>query len=186
MNRILAHLIVAVARPTTSAVQHRLNLNRFIRRTAHAHVRPVVLNMVAAVLRRRSPDKRIRRGVFKSVDELKQAIMDYLDNHNGHPQALASGPRLRAEIFSKVACAKRSVRHLAHCASTTRRFPTIRIRGYAARPKHRLHALAHRLQRLAAIEPKPWIAAMKLILPKSAMLRPRVLKLPRFRGHPIF
>jgi hypothetical protein len=24
--------------------------------------------------------KRIRRGVFKSVDELKQAIMDYLDN----------------------------------------------------------------------------------------------------------
>ncbi len=26
------------------------------------------------------------RGVFKSVDELKQAIMDYLDNHNGHPK----------------------------------------------------------------------------------------------------
>jgi fructosamine-3-kinase len=32
--------------------------------------------------------KRIRRGVFKNVDELKQAIMDYLDNHNGQPQAL--------------------------------------------------------------------------------------------------
>jgi hypothetical protein len=27
--------------------------------------------------------KRIRRGVFKSVDELKQAITDYLDNHDG-------------------------------------------------------------------------------------------------------
>jgi hypothetical protein len=26
------------------------------------------------------------RGVFKSVDELKQAITDYLDNHNGRPK----------------------------------------------------------------------------------------------------
>ena len=30
--------------------------------------------------------KRIRRGVFKSVDELKQAIMDYLDKHNDQPK----------------------------------------------------------------------------------------------------
>src|SRR6476660_6938284 len=30
--------------------------------------------------------KRIRRGVFKSVDELKQAIMDYLNHHNGSPK----------------------------------------------------------------------------------------------------
>jgi hypothetical protein len=29
--------------------------------------------------------KRIRRGVFKSVDELKQAIIDYLDKHNDQP-----------------------------------------------------------------------------------------------------
>jgi hypothetical protein len=26
------------------------------------------------------------RGVFKSVDELKQVITDYLDNHNGRPK----------------------------------------------------------------------------------------------------
>ena len=32
--------------------------------------------------------KRIRRGVFKSVAELQNAIMDYLDNHNAAPQAL--------------------------------------------------------------------------------------------------
>src|ERR1700758_1481087 len=30
--------------------------------------------------------KRIRRGVFTSVDELKQAIIDYLDKHNDHPK----------------------------------------------------------------------------------------------------
>jgi hypothetical protein len=46
--------------------------------------------------------KRIRRGVFKSVDELKQAIMDYLDNHNGHPEPYI-WTKTATEIFSKVA-----------------------------------------------------------------------------------
>lgn len=32
-------------------------------------------------------NKRIRRGVFTSVDELKQAIMDYIDEHNGNPKS---------------------------------------------------------------------------------------------------
>ena len=49
--------------------------------------------------------KRIRRGVFKSVDELKQAIMDYLDNHNGHPKPYI-WTKTAIEIFSKVARAK--------------------------------------------------------------------------------
>ena len=49
--------------------------------------------------------KRIRRGVFKSVDELKQAIMDYLDNHNGHPKPYI-WTKTATEIFSKVARAK--------------------------------------------------------------------------------
>src|SRR5206468_3899079 len=44
--------------------------------------------------------KRIRRGVFKSVDELKQAIMDYLDNHNGHPKPYI-WTETATEIFSK-------------------------------------------------------------------------------------
>ena len=49
--------------------------------------------------------KRIRRGVFKSVDELKQAIMDYLDNHNGHPKPYI-WTKTATEIFSKIARAK--------------------------------------------------------------------------------
>ena len=49
--------------------------------------------------------KRIRRGGFKGVDELKQAIMDYLDNHNGHPKPYI-WTKTATEIFSKVARAK--------------------------------------------------------------------------------
>jgi len=52
--------------------------------------------------------KRIRRGIFKSVDELKQAIMDYLDNHNGHPKPYV-WTKTAAEIFSKVARAKQAL-----------------------------------------------------------------------------
>jgi hypothetical protein len=46
--------------------------------------------------------KRIRRGVFKSVDELKQAIMDYLDKHNDQPKPYVWS-KTAAEIFTKVA-----------------------------------------------------------------------------------
>jgi hypothetical protein len=35
---------------------------------------------------REAPARRFHRGVFKSVDELKQVITDYLDNHNGRPK----------------------------------------------------------------------------------------------------
>ena len=44
----------------------------------------------------------------KSVDELKQAIMDYLDNHNGHPKPYV-WTKTAAEIFSKVASAKQAL-----------------------------------------------------------------------------
>ncbi len=40
--------------------------------------------------------KRIRRGTFKSVAELKSAIMEYLENHNADPKP-SSGPSLRAK-----------------------------------------------------------------------------------------
>jgi hypothetical protein len=52
--------------------------------------------------------KRIRRGVFKSVDELKQAIMDYLDKHNGHPKPYV-WTKTAAENFTKVARAKQAL-----------------------------------------------------------------------------
>jgi len=35
-----------------------------------------------------SPDKRIRRGIVKSVAELEHAIMAYLENHNPNPKSL--------------------------------------------------------------------------------------------------
>jgi transposase len=52
--------------------------------------------------------KRIRRGVFNSVDELKQAIIDYLDKHNDHPKPYV-WTKTAAEIFSKVARAKQAL-----------------------------------------------------------------------------
>jgi len=53
--------------------------------------------------------RRIRRGVFKSVDQLKQAIMDYLDNHNGNPKPYV-WTKTAAEILSKVARAKQGLK----------------------------------------------------------------------------
>src|SRR5271154_3283843 len=61
----------------------------------HAHFRLVVEPFFAEITR-----KRIRRGVFKSVDELKQAIMDYLDKHNDQPKP-KSGPRLPSKSSLK-------------------------------------------------------------------------------------
>jgi transposase len=49
--------------------------------------------------------KRIRRGVFKSVAELEQAIMDYLKIHNVDPRPFVWTKSAR-EIFEKVARAK--------------------------------------------------------------------------------
>jgi hypothetical protein len=51
--------------------------------------------------------KRIRRGVFKSVDELKQAIMDYLE-HNDQPKPYI-WTKTAVEIFTKVARAKQAL-----------------------------------------------------------------------------
>ena len=43
---------------------------------------------------------RIRRGAFKSVAELKSAIMDYLENHNATPNP-SSGPSPPAKSSKK-------------------------------------------------------------------------------------
>jgi hypothetical protein len=53
------------------------------------------------------------RGFFcvsalNSVDELKQAIIDYLDKHNDHPKPYV-WTKTAAEIFSKVARAKQAL-----------------------------------------------------------------------------
>jgi hypothetical protein len=48
--------------------------------------------------------KRIRRGVFKSVSELKNAIVTYLENHNADPKPFG-WTKSAGEILDKVALA---------------------------------------------------------------------------------
>jgi len=100
------HLIVDnYATHKTEAVKRWLKRHsRF-----HLHFTPTSgswLNMVerffAEITR-----KRIRRGVFKSVDELEQAIMDYLDHHNGNPKPYV-WTKSATEILAKVARAKQA------------------------------------------------------------------------------
>jgi DDE superfamily endonuclease len=52
-------------------------------------------------------DQRIRRGVFKSVDERESAIMDYLDQHNDQPKPFI-WTNSAGEILKKVARAKQA------------------------------------------------------------------------------
>jgi transposase len=52
--------------------------------------------------------KRIRRGVFKSVGELKSAIMDYLENHNANPKPFI-WTKSAGQILEKVARAKQAL-----------------------------------------------------------------------------
>jgi transposase len=49
--------------------------------------------------------KRIRRGAFKSVAELKAAIMEYLENHNANPKPFI-WTKSASQILEKVARAK--------------------------------------------------------------------------------
>ena len=54
---------------------------------------------------------RIRRGAFKSVAELKSAIMDYLENHNADPKPFV-WTKSAHEILEKVARAKQALESL--------------------------------------------------------------------------
>src|SRR5216684_722297 len=101
------HLIVDnYATHKTPAVKRWLKVHpRF-----HLHFTPTSaswLNMVerffAEITR-----KRIRRGVFKSVDELESAIMEYLENHNADPKPFI-WTKSAGEILEKVARAKQAV-----------------------------------------------------------------------------
>ena len=55
----------------------------------------------------RITEKRIRRGVFKSVSELEAAIMDDLDRHNAQPKPFV-WIKSAGEILEKVARAKQA------------------------------------------------------------------------------
>jgi transposase len=101
------HLIVDnYATHKTDAVKRWLKRHpRF-----HLHFTPTSaswLNMVerffAEITR-----KRIRRGAFKSVDELEIAITEYLDNHNADPKPFI-WIKSAGEILEKVARAKQAL-----------------------------------------------------------------------------
>src|SRR6185295_14423854 len=52
--------------------------------------------------------KRIRRGAFSSVAELKSAIMEYLENHNADPKPFVWA-KSAGEILEKVTRAKQAL-----------------------------------------------------------------------------
>ena len=98
------HLIVDnYATHKTEAVKRWLKRHKRF----HLHFIPTSaswLNMVERFFAEIT-QKRIRRGVFKSVAELESAIMTYLDNHNAAPKPFV-WTKTASEIFQKVARAK--------------------------------------------------------------------------------
>jgi Transposase domain (DUF772)/DDE superfamily endonuclease len=98
------HLIVDnYATHKTPAVKRWLKAHpRF-----HLHFTPTSaswLNMVERFFAEITRN-RIRRGAFKSVSELKSAIMEYLENHNADPKPFV-WTKSAGEILEKVARAK--------------------------------------------------------------------------------
>ena len=101
------HLIVDnYATHKTPAVKRWLKAHpRF-----HLHFTPTSaswLNMVERFFAEITRN-RIRRGAFKSVAELKAAIMQYLENHNADPKPFI-WTKSTGEILEKVARAKRAL-----------------------------------------------------------------------------
>ena len=76
----------------------------------HLHFTPTSgswLNMVERFFAEIT-QKRIRRGIFKSVAELEHAVMQYLDNHNARPKPFV-WTKSAAQILEKVARAKQAL-----------------------------------------------------------------------------
>jgi transposase len=101
------HLIVDnYSTHKTAKVQRWLNAHKRF----HIHFTPTSaswLNMVERFFAEIT-DKRIRRGVFKSVAELEHAIMAYLENHNANPKPFV-WTKSAGEILQKVAKAKQAL-----------------------------------------------------------------------------
>jgi transposase len=87
-------------------------VNRWLKRHPrfHLHFTPTSsswLNMVERFFAEITRN-RIRRGIFKSVDELKAAITDYLEKHNANPKPFV-WTKSASEILEKVARAKQAL-----------------------------------------------------------------------------
>src|SRR5262249_23096031 len=101
------HLIVDnYATHKTAAVKRWLKKHR----RYHLHFTPTSaswLNMVERFFAEIT-QKRIRRGVFKSVPELESDIMAYLNSHNADPKPFV-WTKTASQIFEKVARAKQAL-----------------------------------------------------------------------------
>lgn len=88
------------------------NVKRWLKRNPrfHLHFIPTSsswLNMVERWFRDIT-DKRIRRGTFRNVPALVEAIKNYIDNHNQNPQVFVWTASV-AQILSKVAKSKEAL-----------------------------------------------------------------------------
>ena len=88
------HLIV-----DNYATHKHPNVQRWLKRHKrfHMHFTPTSSSWLNLIERwfRDITEQRIRRGVFKSVAQLEQAIRDYIDHHNANPKASSGRPRPR-------------------------------------------------------------------------------------------
>ena len=75
-------------------------------RRFHMHFIPTSSSWLNLVERwfREITDKRIRRGVFRSVDQLIEAIVAYIENHNNDPKPSCGRPK--PKTFSKKSVAR--------------------------------------------------------------------------------
>jgi len=89
-----------------------LSVKRWLKRNArfHLHFIPTSSSWVNMVERwfREITDKRIRRGTFRNVPALIDAIKNYIDNHNQNPQVFVWTAPV-AQILTKVAKSKEAL-----------------------------------------------------------------------------
>lgn len=80
----------------------------------HVHFIPTSYSWLNLIERwfREITDKRIRRGVFKNVARLIQAIMDYIDDHNENPKTFTWTSKAEA-ILAKVRRARTVLNKIA-------------------------------------------------------------------------
>lgn len=76
----------------------------------HLHFTPTSSSWLNVIERwfRDITHKRIRNGVFRSVQELEQAIHDYIDHHNAHPKSFVWTKKAE-DILEKVARARKAL-----------------------------------------------------------------------------
>lgn len=76
----------------------------------HLHFTPTSSSWLNVIERwfRDITHNRIRNGVFRSVQELEQAIRDYIDHHNAHPKSFVWTKKAE-DILEKVARARKAL-----------------------------------------------------------------------------